>query len=378
MGMNDISTKTRIPRLLRGDVLNWLRPECVQRPSLKSVSYRANLALEAMKTGRIELEEEFLWPIIERLSGKLTVEDTDQIVAVLKGADRIESPIWPYEDTATYRIVLPQVRKTIIRDIAYVPGGALAVLIADLAPGKGKGSEELPVHWRLAWIDLIAKEINHVYNLGITPRSSRPTHLVSGHEDDAPLAILQKSTLTYFDAAGFPFESTGPLFDDSNKGPRITAAALHPDTAELVAAVQRFDTTYLLRFENHGRASQLLRFPGQINRLFVSENLLVGQGLRDVATLNLSSNKSALRDFYPYFADQPTSTPGSALVTHDGGILIHEGQKVLRATQDLRLVEREFLLKSPASALFHWGSKIVQISTAQGSNILDITTSAPA
>ena len=375
--MTALTRTAPVPRILRGDILNWLRPECVQRPSLKGVSYRANLALEAIKTGRIELAEEFLGEIIERLSRDCTFEDTDQIVSLLKGTDRLSHPIWPFEDLERYTIPLSQISKAVVRDYAYVPGGSLAVLVSDHASATKALSANDLVEWRLVWVDLIAKDINHVYNLGTTPRNAPPTRLVPGWEDDVPLAVLQGSTLTYFDTAGFPFETVGPLFDNAQKGPYITSVALHPDTAELIAAVQRYETTFLLKVGENGRAAQMLRFPGQIDRIFVAENLIIALGLRDAATMDLVTGATALRDLYPYFADQPVSTRGSVLLDDNDTILVHEGRKLVRASRNLRQVEREFLLDTPADFVFHWGNKLVRVASDPFLGALDIVVSRP-
>jgi len=375
--MTALARTTPVPRILRGDILNWLRPECVQRPSLTGVSYRANLALEAVKTGRIELAEDFLGDIIKRLSGEFTVEDTDQIVSLLKGAGRLEYPSWPFEDLERYTIPLTQIQKSVVREFAYVPGGSLAVLVSDFDPVITDFSPHELIQWRLVWIDLIAKDINHVYNLGTTPRNSPPTRLAPGWEDDVPLAVLQGSTLTYFDTAGFPFESVGPLFDNAQKGPFITAIALHPDTAELIAAVQRFETTFLLRVGENGRASQMLRFPGQLDHLYVTENLVIGLGLRDAATMDLTKGATALRDLYPYFADQPVTTRSSILIGYNDTLLIHEGRKLLRTSKNLRQVEREFLLDAPADFLFCWGDKLVRVVADPSLGALELVISRP-
>ena len=56
-----IPSRIETPVLLRGDVLNWLRPECVLRPPPGTISRRARVALQAIDLGRVEARTGYAW-----------------------------------------------------------------------------------------------------------------------------------------------------------------------------------------------------------------------------------------------------------------------------------------------------------------------------
>jgi hypothetical protein len=353
-----------VPLLLRGDVLNWLRPECLLRPRVNSVSRRALVALEAVKLGRVHLAEDFLQEVLERLAGKPGQPEIDSIVAELKGAERGIAPEWPYSQVEERLIPLPQQNRCVAVDMATVPGGALVVLLAEVHRDKETGSTR--PRWRLVWIDLGSFEVDHVRTFVHSGKGPEGVLLAPGHDDDAPLAVVYGSVLIRFDTAGRTRVTDLPFLRHTGANVRMQAAALDPDSSAVVLAIQEGDTVHVVRLGRRGSVSTIVRYPGQIDRFAVGPGMLVGVGLRDIVCMDLEKGRTSMRDLHPYFADQPVCGRASPVVLADRSILVQEGRKVLRVSRDLRVVETEYLLEDEVDRLLAWDDRLVRVEARRG------------
>ncbi len=317
------------------------------------------MALRALDRGRVGLAEPFIERLLRRLAEEPGGHALDRIVQELKGAARADTPAWPYETQIVRAITLPRYQGIRAVDARWVPGGALAVLTVDLPSVPSPG----PPRWRLAWIDALSLEIDHIRTLvreGVD--EPRRVCLAPGWEEEAALGVVYGSVLVRFDSAGRTRVMDIPLLQEPDQQEQLTAAALHPATGDLLLAFQIEDTTHLVGVEPGGRACTISRFVGQINVLAVSDDLVVGVGLRDIVVLDLRTGSTSLRDLYPYFADQSAAAPGSAVIAGPNSILIHEGWKVLRVSRDLRLIEEEFVLPEAEDRLAGDARRLVRLS----------------
>ncbi|MBR58686.1 MAG: hypothetical protein CMH54_11790 [Myxococcales bacterium] len=357
------------PVLLRGDVLNWLRPECVLRPTTSAISRRARVALQAVDLGRVTLSESFLRNVLERLVEHPAPSELDQIVMSLKGTGHQEVPSWPYTNAGEFLVPLPQERPIVSCTAAGVPGGALAVLAVEAGAEDDEDGESH--QWKLIWFDRTSAMVESVVTLERGVKG--PTLMALGCEEEAPLAVIHGDRLIRFDAAGRPDVREVPLFG-GDSGIEVTAACLHPDTAELIIALYEDDITHVLRVRDDGVPVPLIRYPGQINNFAVGPGLIVGLGLRDIITVNLEAGQTALRDLHPYFADHPFQARSTAIVCPDGAVLVQEGRKVLRLSSDLRLVETEFLMDRSEESLSIDDFTLIRTTFFAGSSYLRVTT----
>ncbi len=357
------------PVLLRGDVLNWLRPECVLRPTTSAISRRARVALQAVDLGRVTLSESFLRKVLERLVEHPAPSELDDIVISLKGTGHHEVPMWPYQAAGEFIVPLPQERPIVSCTAAGVPGGALAVLAVEA--GDENESDTEKHQWKLIWFDRTSAMVESV--VALERGVSGPTLMALGCEEEAPLAVIHGDRLIRFDAAGRPDVREVPFFGGDG-GVEVTAACLHPDTAELIIALYEDDITHVLRVRDDGVPVPLIRYPGQINYFAVGPGLIVGLGLRDIITVDLEAGQTALRDLHPYFADHPFQSRSTAVVCPDGSVLVQEGRKVLRLSSDLRLVETEYLMERSEESLSIDDFTLIRTTFFAGSSYLRVAT----
>jgi len=330
------------------------------------------VALQAIDLGRVELGESFLKGVLERLVVHPKPHEVDDIVSDLKGTDRQELPSWPGADPNQNTVLLPRTKNQVPVDIAGVAGGMLAVLIAEVGDDRKKITRSDCPKWKMAWIDLTSFEMDHMRTISKEGMTSSSVLLAPGCEEDAPVAVLYGSTLIRFDTAGRAEAIDVPVLSQVTKGISITAAALHPDTADLVVAVTENGIASVVQIGADGSITNLARFPGEIVRFAIHPGVIVGMGLRDLVTIDLERGSTALRDLHPYFADQGFHLGMSTVVMDDDSIFVQEGRKVLRVSIDLRVVETEFLLPDSSPRLIRVDDRLLQVRSSGFGHQLNI------
>jgi len=353
--------KFSTPLLLRGDVLNWLRPECVLRPASSAINRRARVALHAVDVGRVALSEPFLRRVLERLVEHPDAQEMDQIVADLKSEGHEEVLGWPYRNISEQSIALPCEGSAVVVDVAAVSGGSLAVLMVDVEKGIGSSLSSQIRRWQLVWVDLTSMEVEYTQTIAGPDDRDGPVLLAQGYDESSPVALLHDSDLYRCDPGGSIMSSGIPVLNNLADHVRLSAAALHPDTGELLLAVQEADVTTLTIVRRGGEVMTLARYPGQIDSLTVGSDLIVGMGMRDLMTVSLSQRRTSLRDLHPYFADQTYSGKMSAAILPNGKVLVQEGRKILCVSYDLRLVENEFYLQQEEDWLLTCDDRLIRV-----------------
>jgi len=349
------------PLLLRGDVLNWLRPECVLRPASSAISRRARVALHAVDVGRVALSESFLREVLERLVDHPNAQEIDNIVADLKSEGHEEVLGWPYPNLIERKVALPHEGNSVVVDIAAVSGGSLALVVVDVEKGVEAPLSKQIRRWRLVWIDLTSMEVEYTQTIVGPEDTEGPVLLAPGYNERAPVALLHDTDLYRCDPGGSIMNSGVPVLNNLSEHVVLSAAALHPDTGELLLAVQEDDLTTLTLVRRSGEVMTLARYPGQIDSLSVGPNLIVGMGMRDLMTVSLTQRRTSLRDLHPYFADQPYSGKMSAAILPNGKLLVQEGRKVLCVSYDLRLVESEVYLDQEEDWLLVHDDRLIRV-----------------
>ena len=238
-----VDDKFSPPLLLRGDVLNWLRPECVLRPASSAISRRARVALHAVDVGRVALSESFLREVLERLVDHPEPQEMDKIVADLKSEGHEEVLGWPYPNLTERHVVLPQEGNTVVVDVAAVAGGSLALVVVDVEKGVDASLRSQIRRWRLVWVDLTSMEVEYTQTIAGPDDTEGPVLLAPGHDERAPVALLHDADLYRCDPGGSIMTSGVPVLNNLSEHVVLNAAALHPDTGELLLAVQEEDLT---------------------------------------------------------------------------------------------------------------------------------------
>jgi len=213
----------------------------------------------------------------------------------------------------------------------------------------------------LVWIDLTSLNVEYTQTIAGPGDGEGPVLLAQGFEESSPVGLLHDSDLYRCDPGGSIMSSGVPVLNNLADHVQLNAAALHPDTGELLLAVQEGDVTTLTIVRRGGEVMTLARYPGQIDSLTVGSDLIVGMGMRDLMTVSLSQRRTSLRDLHPYFADQVYSGRMSAAILPKGKVLVQEGRKVLCVSYDLRLVENEFYLEKEEDWLMASDDRLIRV-----------------
>jgi hypothetical protein len=307
------------------------------------------------------LSESFLREVLERLVDHPDAQEMDKIVADLKSEGHEEVLGWPYPNLSERKVALPQEGNSVVVDVAAVAGGSLALVVVDVEKGVGTSLSNQIRRWRLIWVDLTSMEVEYTQTIVGPEDSKGPVFLARGYDERAPVALLHDSDLYRCDPGGSIMNSGVPVLNSLSDHVAVSAAALHPDTGELLLAVQEDDLTTLTLVRRSGEVMTLARYPGQIDSLSVGPNLIVGMGMRDLMTVSLTQRRTSLRDLHPYFADQPYSGKMSAAILPNGKLLVQEGRKVLCVSYDLRLVESEFYLDTEEDWLLAHEDRLIRV-----------------